>query len=197
MAEMKTLLVLLVSVLCLREAQGIDGAAYAEALATEGVPRIKFDSTVYDFGVVTQVEMVSGEFRFENVGTAELKLKFIATGNLGKRDSVLKPRDEDTLPFRVNVRSVRGHFEKHITVQTNDPDIPSVNLTAEGVITRVIDADPYQINLGDFPAGRRTNFIVEVRRTDGKPLVISKAEASNPACSVTLAPVQNSTDRMR
>src|ERR1041384_5960856 len=50
---------------------GVMGIA---ALAA-GAPKIQFEQTVYDFGKTSQVEPVSGTFKFKNTGDADLKVQ--------------------------------------------------------------------------------------------------------------------------
>jgi len=49
--------------------------AMCVAAQAEGTPKIQFDQTVYDFGKTSQVETVSGVFKFKNIGDGILKLE--------------------------------------------------------------------------------------------------------------------------
>jgi len=188
----------LVWVLCAHGTHGTDEATNTEApFATEGTPKIKFDRTVYDFGVTSQVEDLDGVFRYENVGSAELKVEQPAMGTSPVKTIKLQPGEKGFLPFQLSLGPARGHFEKHITIRTNDPENPIVTLTIEGEIKRVIDADPNQVNLDNFVVGSRTNFVVKIKRTDGEPLIISKVEPSARFIRITIAPVEYAKDRIR
>ena len=41
----------------------------------EQTPKIEFEQTVYDFGNISQIEAVTGTFKFKNVGEGVLKLQ--------------------------------------------------------------------------------------------------------------------------
>jgi hypothetical protein len=163
------------------------GGTNATAEAAKAPPgpagKIQFANTVYNFGTTSQVDSVTGTFTFSNAGEGELKIQK-AVPSCGctvasVKPDVLKPGEKGELVFTLRLGGARGHLEKHITVPSNDPQSPSVNLTIKADVVQLVEATPNQINVGDIARGATTNFTLEVRRTDGKKLSITNAEGSN------------------
>ena len=77
----------------------------------------------------------------------------------------LKNRPERRVGFTLNVgSSMRGHVEKGITVPSNDPTTPSVELTIQAHMTSPFDFAPQRIALRDMRQGAITNVAVLVKR---------------------------------
>jgi Protein of unknown function (DUF1573) len=162
---------------------------------TGGTPKIQFDNTVYDFGTTTQVESVTGTFTFHNAGDGELKLQKPAPSCgctvAGVKPDVLKPGEKGELSFTVRLSGVRGQVEKHITVPSNDPQSPSVNLSIKAAIQQIYEVNPTQVSIGSISQGVTTNVTVQVHRTDGKKLSITKTEVTGDLAKVRIEPGEN------
>jgi hypothetical protein len=105
----------------------------------------------------------------------------------------LKPGEKGEIGFTLSVGSARGPMEKHITVNSNDPQSPSIGLTIKANMQVLIDAAPLQVMLGEMPVGFATNVTLQIRRTDGKPLNLAKLDVSNPFITSKFVPVEGST----
>ena len=164
----------------------------------EGTPKIQFDKTVYDFGKTSQVETVTGSFTFRNAGDAVLKLGKPTT-SCGctvadvKPDS-LQPGEKGELTFSLNMPSVRSVLEKHITVTSNDPQKPNVELTVKADYVPLFEFKPTFVRF-DIRSGSETNTTLEIKRSDGKKLNITKTEASKPWITTKLDTSLNSNDQ--
>jgi hypothetical protein len=179
-------------------------AACCVAAPDEGTPKIKFNQTLYDFGQTSQVATVSGVFIFTNVGTGTLKLppprpSCGCTVAALKPDTVA-PGGTGELSFTVNLRLMKGLLEKHITVLSNDPQTPEVPLTIRVDYQPLYELTPLTL----APALEfGVNDIVQsvtLTRTDGKPLQISRLEASRPWITAAVEPgaaSDGSTARIR
>ena len=156
----------------------------AEAAKPPGpAPKIQFDKTVYDFGVTSFVESVTGTFTFQNGGDGELKVAApkpsCGCTVASVKPDTLKPGEKGELVFKVNIGAAHGALEKHITVPSNDPQAPSINLAIKIDVKQVIEIMPASIALGSIQQGTSTNGSVTVRRLDGKKLVLGKIEPAN------------------
>jgi hypothetical protein len=188
------------AVTALAEDAPTDPSVTVTTAATNVVgPRIQFDKTVYDFGPTSMVQQLTGKFTYQNVGGAVLELKKPKTSCgctvASVEPETLKPGEKGELIFTLNVVSITsGHAEKEITVPSNDPSTPSVELTIQADIISVFDFAPQQIPLGDMRQGAITNVPVLVKRTDGKKLVISKAEAGVNFIRARIEPLEESSN---
>src|ERR1700692_1386722 len=93
------------------------GAMCAAAFAA-GVPKLQFNQTLYDFGKTSQVETVSGLFKFKNVGDDILKLEppkpSCGCTVASLTSDTLKPGESGELAFTLNLGRARATMEKHI-----------------------------------------------------------------------------------
>ena len=161
-------------------------------------PKIQFDSTVYDFGTTSQVQSVTGTFTFHNAGDGELKVQKPAPSCgctvAGVKPDVLKPGEKGELVFTVTLGAARGQMEKHINVPSNDPQSPTVNLAIKVAVQQIYEVNPGMIQVGDIQLGATTNVTVQVRRTDGKKLSITKTEVTGDLVQARIEPGDNDQD---
>ena len=164
----------------------------------DGAPKIKFDRHVYDFGVTSLVQSVTGTFTFQNVGDGELKLEKPrptcgCTVAKFTSDS-LKPGEKGELVFTIALTTGDQLLEKHIVVSSNDPENPGISLVTRVETKAVFKAEPAGVlTFGDVRLGSTTNAVVTIRRLDGKKPAITKAESSSKVIRTHLEPVKNAT----
>lgn len=159
-------------------------------------PKIQFDRVVYDFGVTSQVQSVTGTFTFQNAGEAELQVQKPAPSCgctvAGVKPDRLKPGEKGELVFTLNLGNIRGAVEKHITVPSNDPQTPSVNLTIKANVQQVFEVNPAQVQIGAVRQGMITNIAVVLKRLDGKGLNISRTDATSSLLRPKVEPIEES-----
>jgi len=183
-------------------ASGQEAAKTDAATSTNGpAPKIQFDKTVYDFGSTSMVQQLAGKFIISNTGSATLEIKKPqpscgCTVPALKTDK-LAPGEKTELTFTLNVGMPRGHLEKHITVPSNDPTQPSVNLTLKADIVATFDVIPANIGLGNLRQGMTTNITVQIKRLDGKPLGLTRAEAGMKNVKPKLGSVEGTNDTVQ
>jgi hypothetical protein len=163
-----------------------EAAPPATADKPAAAPKIEFDKMVYDFGSTSLVQSLAGTFTFSNKGDGPLELKQPTTScgcTVAKlKSDKLAPGETGELSFTLSVAGMsRGRAEKHITVQSNDPQSPAVNLTVKAEIMPVFDYNPQAVMLGDMHKGETTNVTIQVKRIDGKPLNLTKVEPMSNA----------------
>ena len=157
-----------------------------------GSPKIQFDRTVYDFGKTSQVSVVSGVFKFKNVGDDVLKLETPkptcgCTVAAFKSDT-LEPGASGELPFTLSLGPHRAKMEKHISVRSNDPLTPEVSLTLKVDYTPLYELSP--ITLAPLLAFGVDELeqISTLTRTDGKPMQVNRLDTSKPWITAKLEP---------
>ena len=175
-------------------------ASLAVGRAEEGPagngPKIQFDRVVYDFGSTSLVQQLTGTFNIANTGTALLTLGKPTTSCgctiAALTTDKLAPGEKTELSFTITVGNTpRGHVEKRITVPSNDPKNSSAQLTVKADIVTVFDYTPQVLNVGDIHLGITTNFVIQIKRTDGKPLGITTVAANGDYLHPQLEPVAN------
>ncbi len=166
----------------------------AAKTATNGTPKIQFDKMVFDFGSTSLVQQLTGTFVVTNAGQALLTLGKPTT-SCGCTVAALKtdklaPGEKTELGFTMQVGNIpRGHAEKVINVPSNDTSLPSAKLTVRADIVPVFDYSPQILDVGNLHIGATTNLLVQIKRTDGKPLGINLVESKATFIHPTTTPV--------
>jgi len=163
-----------------------------ESVHADGIPKIQFDQTLYDFGATSQVTTVSGVFKFKNTGDGVLKMEKPkpscgCTAAEVKPDT-LAPGTTGEIPFTLNLGFYRGNLEKHISVRSNDPLTPEVSLTIKVNYTPLYELNPMTLTPNLAFGVNETNQFTTVTRTDGKPLRITSLETSAPWITAAVTP---------
>ncbi len=172
--------------------------AMCVAAQAEGTPKIQFDQTVCDFGKTSQVETVSGVFKFKNVGDGILKLEppkpscgcMVAE----LKPDTLKPGETGELPFSLHLGQVKAQLDKRITVKSNDPQTPEVSLTIKVAYTPLYDINPMTLASVLAFGVTNTDQFTTITRTDGKPLRIVRLDASKPWITAKVEPGAKADD---
>ena len=162
-------------------------------------PKIQFDRMVYDFGSTSLVQQLTGTFNIANTGTAPLTLGNPKTSCgctiAALTTDKLAPGEKTELSFTMTVGNTSpGPVEKHITVPSNDPKNANAQLTVKADIVTVFEYNPQMLNVGDIHLGVTTNFVIQIKRTDGKPLGITKVAANGDYLHPQLEPVADQTN---
>jgi hypothetical protein len=118
---------------------------YKPAAPGTGPPRWTAEKTVYEFGEVWAGETVDHPFKISNEG-GETLLILHARPRCSCTVSENYPREippggSGTIPFKMNTTGKKGPVDEYITVKTNDPVRPDMNLHARGVVKTVVDAE--------------------------------------------------------
>jgi len=162
------------------------------AAQAEGLPKIQFDQTLFDFGKTSQVTTVSGVFKFKNAGDAILKLEppkpSCGCTVAGLKPDTLPPGATGELAFTLNLGLNRAILEKHIAVRSNDPKTPEVTLAIKVDYTPLYDLNPLALSPNLAYGVNDTAQFTTLTRTDGKPLRIVRLDASQPWITAIVEP---------
>ncbi len=172
--------------------------AMCVAAQAEGTPKIQFDQTVYDFGKTSQVETVSGVFKFKNIGDGILKLEppkpSCGCTVAELKPDTLQPGETGELPFTLHLGQVKAQLDKRITVKSNDPRTPEVSLTIKVDYTPLYDINPMTLAPQLAFDVNDTDQFTTITRTDGKPLRIVRLDASKPWITAKVEPGAKADD---
>src|SRR5262245_22203564 len=114
--------------------------------ADEKPPRIQADKMVYDFGKVTGLSSVAGKFRFTNVGGGTLKFEK-PHPSCGRTVANLNPEsiaagETAELDFTLSLGPGRALVQKNITIVSNDPETPKLQLSLKADYVPLYDVSP-------------------------------------------------------
>jgi hypothetical protein len=162
-------------------------AAYglAAAPAEPPVPRLEVANMVYDAGELVPGPRIRFVFPIRNVGTAPLEITRVkpSCGCLTPEyDRQLAPGASGTIAVRFDTSGLHGHFEKHITVETNDPQAARIVLTTKVVLHQGVEVSPTENITLPLPVrpGEAVQEELVLRSYEKKPLRITRVTCSLP-----------------
>jgi len=166
--------------------------ALLAANQAQAAPKLQFESLVYDFGKTSQVEPVTGVFKFKNTGDEVLKLEqpkpSCGCTLTELKTDTLKPGESGELPFTLHLGQAKAVFDKRIAVKSNDPATPEVSLVIKADYTPLYAVNPLTLSPKLAFGQNDTAQSTTITRTDGKPLRIARLHVSQPWIKATVTP---------
>jgi len=128
--------------------------AEPEQAKPSGKPRLVLSTTEWDFGTKWYGEECSTEITLRNAGAAPLRINRV-TSSCGctvakptrapRWDGlVLKPGEEEVMRLSYNTKKVRAKVSQVVTIQSNDPDAPTIRIQVKGSIKHALKMTPSQ-----------------------------------------------------
>lgn len=164
-------------------AGGVSGAAAPAAQAVD---------PVYNFGSTLGGPPIKHVFTIRNTGQAPLEIKNVVTscGCTAAKPSktVLAPGEIATIAASVDTSYEHGHSLSVVTVATNDPRNPALQLKLEGVIKPQVTAQPEDLDFGKVHHGTAAARDVELSdMVGGGGFALKSVKNSSPYVKVTSA----------
>lgn len=155
-------------------------ASRAKAVAPEPVKEI---------GGVAKGEKITHDFVIRNEGTAPLEITEVRAScgcTVAEYDKTIAPGAAGKVHVAVDTTTFAGPITKGVTVFTNDPDNPQIELTVKASVQPAISVKPgyarYIIVQGEEKQGTIEQTLWA---SDGAPLEILKAESPYPFLKVS------------
>jgi len=143
-------------------------------------PKIQLDEEVFNFGSVKQGARVTHEFKFKNLGDADLVITDVKT-SCGCTAAVtsaktIAPDGEGSLKVNFNSSGRSGTQNKTITVVSNDPENPRLMVRLTGKVDRgdepQIRIEPKDLDVGVIDPGGSKSSEVTITNTGKADLVL-------------------------
>jgi len=159
-------------------------------------PIIRFENTTHDFGAVAPGSASSCEFKFCNDGKGTLVISNIGKScgctvpELAKKDYA--PGECGTLKVTYNADKAAGARSRRLTVYSNDPNNPNVELTIKAVITQKVEFEPKKLEftLKGENAGAAE---LTIRSVDNQPFSVTSFKATSDAVTAQFDPAAKDT----
>jgi hypothetical protein len=168
-----------------------------KAAETKGAPKIVFEKTSHNFGVMVPNKYYDAEYKFTNAGNREL---VITRTNATCGCTVPKLEKKNYAPGESGVIKVKYHAQKNagsvtknIQVYTNDPVTRMVKCYIRGSVEVAVAVEPktLKFSLKEENAGA---VPIVVKSTTGKPFSISQVKDGAGAISFDFDPTQQATE---
>lgn len=163
--------------------------AAAALLAQGGKPKAVVVEPIKDVGFVVKGDTAAHEFAIRNDGDAPLELREVRAAcgcTVADFDKVIAPGQTGKVRMTVNTTTFgNGPVAKGVTVYTNDPATPTMDLTIRANIGQFIKAKPGYARYITVRGEEKEGKIVQTLWTpDKSPLQIVKVESPYPFLSV-------------
>ncbi len=177
------------AILALASVWIVAGAVLAAQGAPAGKGKAVAVEPIADVGGVAKGDNVAHDFVIKNDGTGELQITNVqpACGcTVARYDKTIAPGKTGTVHVVIDTTTFSGAIAKYVTVYTNDPDNPQIQLTVKAKIEPYIAIKPgyarFIVVRGEAQQGVITQSL---SATDGQPFDITGVDSPMPALKVT------------
>jgi hypothetical protein len=176
------------------------------AEVAEKAPKAVVPIPDQDAGVVPAGKMLKFVFPIRNEGNAPLNI-FAARADCGcvvpTIENVVEPGQERSVRVEMKTESLYGSIEKHVYIECDDPDQPSLMLTVKVSLPELIQVLPSSQLMLPVTRGKESLARVTLHGSDGqafRPLVVGcdrpyvkavllpTAAGEDPAIAIRVAP---------
>lgn len=163
--------------------------AQEKAASTEkGAPRLTLVEPVKDFGTVPKGEKITYSFQVKNTGTADLEIiaaKPTCGCTVADFDKIIKPGATGKVTANVDTANFAGPISKSVTLETNDPNTPTAQVTIAATVKPYVEAYPAGFVRYNLLQGDNETQTVTLYSEEEAPLEIVKVESPQPWIKVT------------
>ena len=163
-------------------------------------PKIVCDQPIYDFGTTNNSGFVEHNYPIRNAGTLSLEIRNVRAScgctAVKPSQSVIPPGGEATIGAKLDLRGRSGMQIKSITVDSNDPQTPSLILQLKGTAVQALRADPPALFIGRLEPGAARNRTFDVVSGRG-PIQILGVRTDNPGLIVVPVAAEPGADGSR
>lgn len=116
-----------------------------KATETARAPRLTLVEPLKDFGTVPKGQKIDWAFEIKNTGTADLEIlsaKPACGCTVADYDKVIKPGQIGKVSAHVDTTGFAGPISKAVTLETNDPNTPTAQITISAIVKPYVEAYP-------------------------------------------------------
>lgn len=144
-------------------------------------PKVLVDTPTFDFGPVDRDSTIVHVFKITNAGEAPLELEAGSTtcsrctiASLDK--SRLAPGESTGVRVEFSTTNSQPRFRQHATIRTNDPALPTLDLTISGVVTSRFRIVPESLVLSKVSANETKAATVRIYGYVSDDITVAKHE---------------------
>jgi hypothetical protein len=156
--------------------------------STDKAPRLTLVEPVKDFGTVAKGEKIDYSFVVKNTGTADLEIiaaRPTCGCTVADFDKIIKPGATGKVTAHVDTTAFAGPISKSVTLETNDPNTPTAQLTLSAVVKPYVEAYPAGFVRYNMLQGESETQTITLHSEEEEPFEIVKIESPQPWIKVT------------
>lgn len=162
-------------------------AATLLAQGAAGKPKAVVPEPIKDVGFVAKGDLATHEFVIRNDGNAPLELREVRAAcgcTVADFDKVIAPGKTGKVRVTLDTATFNGPVAKGVTVYTNDPDTPSLELTVRTDVGQFIKVKPGYARFITVQGEPEGKIVQTLWTPDKSPLEIVKVESPYPFMNV-------------
>lgn len=182
-----------------KDTEGADKAA-AAAKATaddEKAPRLTIVEPVKDYGIVPKGDKLEWAFVVKNTGDADLQIIAAKPGcgcTVADFDKVIKPGATGKVTAHVDTTAFAGPIAKTVTLETNDPNTPTAQLTLHAIVKPYVEAYPAGFVRFNLLQGDADTQTVTLYSEEDEPFQITNIEVPADYIKATYSKIEKKDD---
>jgi len=183
------------------DAEAADKAAKAstatESKDEEKAPRLTIVEPVKDYGTVPKGDKLEWSFLVKNTGDADLQIIAAKPGcgcTVADFDKVIKPGSTGKVTAHVDTTAFAGPIAKSVTLETNDPNTPTAQLTLHAIVKPYVEAYPAGFVRYTLLQGDADSQTVTLYSEEDEPFEITKIEVPGDYVKATFAKIEKKED---
>ncbi len=161
----------------------------AAVLSADGKPKAVAAEPIKDMGTVAKGDKVAADFEIRNEGDAVLEISNVqpACGcTVADFDKTVAPGKTGKVHAVVDTASFNGPITKGVTVFTNDPANPQIELTLRAKVEPYISIKPgYARYITVQGESKEGNIVQTLWSPDGTPMAITSVDSPYPYLKVS------------
>jgi hypothetical protein len=164
----------------------------------ENAPNVTLVEPVKDFGTVAKGQMIDWSFEIKNTGTADLEIKSANPTcgcTVAEFTKVIKPGEKGKVVAHVDTTGFSGPIAKSITLQTNDPDTPTSQVTIHANVKPYVEAFPAGFLRYTILQGEEQTQSVTLYSEDEAPFQVLSVESPGDWIKVDYKKIENESER--
>lgn len=154
-----------------------------------GKPKLVAAEPIKDLGIIAKGEKASYDFAIRNEGDAPLQIQEVRAAcgcTVASYDKEIAPGQAGKIGVTVDTATFNGAIAKGVTVYTNDPATPQIELTIKAQVEPFIKVKPGYARYITVQGESKEGTIVQTLWTpDGSPMKILKVESPYPYLTVS------------
>jgi hypothetical protein len=156
--------------------------AVAQEKAAEAAakgPRLTLTEPIKDFGTVPKGQKLDWAFEVKNTGTTDLEIlaaKPACGCTVANFDKVIKPGQTGKVEAHVDTTNFAGPISKAVTLETNDANAPTAQVTITAIVKPYVEAYPAGYVRYNMLQGDTEKQTITLYSEDEEPFEIVKVD---------------------
>ncbi|HEV2718421.1 MAG TPA: DUF1573 domain-containing protein, partial [Thermoanaerobaculia bacterium] len=171
--------------------------AAAESASDEKAPRLTIVEPVKDYGTIPKGDKLEWAFLVKNTGDADLQIIAAKPGcgcTVTDFDKVIKPGTTGKVTAHVDTTAFAGPIAKSVTLETNDPNTPTAQLTIHAIVKPFVEAYPAGFTRFNLLQGDADTQTVTLYSEEDEPFEIKNIEVPGDWVKATFSKIEKKED---